>query len=439
MRDKPGYYKFSAIVASLILMTVAVALTMTGQPNTIQPASNSLAMSQATLATEAGISGSYYPELYKYYAAVQREEFNTRIRAAEVIALYGNSVCAEPVEEEPAAEDETVLVASVADVLGATVTNRGKKVASMGDIPVSVKYVNANELNIRNGEGTDSGIITTLKRGEKVDFYSINGEWAKVRASSGVTGYVYAQYLVDKESDVEPEKPLGYRYVNADQLNVRTGAGTEFDKAATLKRGDKVGYFSSEGEWARIQTSSGEKGYAVLEYLVENERDVEWPRPVVTGGSGSTSGNAGASDNSGASDNPGSADTAGNGDIPDLCYKIVEYSKQFVGVKYVWAGYSTKGFDCSGLVKYVYAHFGISVPRSSADYAGIGTKVSRENLRPSDILLFDTDGGAWDVSHVGIYLGNDKFIHASTTKKQVIIMTLSEYAGKYYGARRVFD
>jgi len=95
--------------------------------------------------------------------------------------------------------------------------------------------------------------------------------------------------------------------------------------------------------------------------------------------------------------------------------------------------------DCSGFVKYVYAHFGIDVPRSSASYANFGQRVSRENLRPSDILLFDTDGGNWDVSHVGIYIGNNMFIHASTTKGKVVITSLSEYPAPYYGARRVID
>jgi cell wall-associated NlpC family hydrolase len=53
--------------------------------------------------------------------------------------------------------------------------------------------------------------------------------------------------------------------------------------------------------------------------------------------------------------------------------------------------------------------------------------------------LFDTDGGSWDVSHVGLYMGNDLFIHASSSKHKVIVMVFSEYRGKYYGARRVLN
>ena len=125
--------------------------------------------------------------------------------------------------------------------------------------------------------------------------------------------------------------------------------------------------------------------------------------------------------------------------VTSLAQQIVEYSKTLQGVRYKYGGYSTSGMDCSGFVKYVYAHFGIDVPRSSASYANFGQRVSRENLRPSDILLFDTDGGNWDVSHVGIYIGNNMFIHASTTKGKVVITSLSEYPAPYYGARRVID
>lgn len=201
--------------------------------------------------------------------------------------------------------------------------------------------------------------------------------------------------------------PDSYWFVNANQLNVRSGMGTDYEKLATLTRGEKIGIYTTSGDWIKVKTKSGVVGYTLKSYLVDNEKSVS--RAVTL---------------------------AVSKEVTSLAQQIIDYSKKFQGVRYVYGGYSTKGFDCSGFTKYVYAHFGITIPRSAAEYASFGTKVPRESLRASDILLFDTDGGSWDVSHVGIYLGGDKFIHASTSKGEVIIMSLSEYRGKYYGARR---
>jgi cell wall-associated NlpC family hydrolase len=204
------------------------------------------------------------------------------------------------------------------------------------------------------------------------------------------------------------QEPSSYRYVNANSLNVRKGPGTEYDKITNLSRGEKVGVYKTDGEWTIIKTAKGSVGCVFTSYLVADEKSVERP------------------------------ETAQGSEVTTLAQQIVDYSKTLQGIKYVYGGYSTKGFDCSGFTKYVYAHFGITVPRSSSQYVSFGKKVAREDLRASDILLFDTDNNG-TCGHVGIYLGNDKFIHASTSKGKVIIMTLSEYRGKYIGARRVID
>ena len=125
-------------------------------------------------------------------------------------------------------------------------------------------YVNANQLNVRSGVGTDFDKLTTLKRGDKVGLFRIEGEWARIQTESGIIGYTVARYLVGSEAEVEPEKPIAYWYINANALNVRSGPGTNYDKIETLKRGDKVGYFDTDGEWVRVQTPSGKKGYMLM-------------------------------------------------------------------------------------------------------------------------------------------------------------------------------
>jgi len=346
---------------------------------------------------------------YEYLVATyQQMELMAEKSALDVIresSLSQNST------ETETTDDEMLLTASVDRGSTEGLRSENDESASAGQI-TSYMYVNANELNVRSGVGTDFDKLTTLKRGDKVGLISMDGDWAKIQTESGITGYTVAKYLVDSADKVGPETPVAYWYINANELNVRSGPGTEYEKIETLKRGDKIGYYSSEGEWARVLTPSGKKGYMLMKYLVESESEVE---------------------------RTSSLPVAQSGAVTSLTQQIVEYSKNFLGVKYRYGGYSTGGFDCSGFVKYVYAHFGINVPRSSAEYAGFGKRVSRDNLRPSDILLFDTDGGNWDVSHVGIYIGGDKFIHASTTKGKVVIQSLSGYPAPLYGIRRVID
>jgi len=408
--------KYALVTIGLLFVLTVSVFIIAGLPEQT-PATNSEISDQASAST---LSDSPdvpfdYSLPYQYLAAID-QQLKYQAKAEEIKALYSsqstqNDEALTAAAAEAGSDEELMLTASVARGIAGDSRDAGKTMAATEQV-TGYKYVNANQLNVRSGVGTDYDKLTTLKRGDKVGLIRMEGEWAKIRTLSGLTGYVVARYLVNSEAEVEPEKPIAYWYINANQLNVRSGPGTEYEKIETLSRGAKIGYFASEGEWARILTPSGKTGYMLLKYLVESESEV---------------------------DRASSIPTAGSSAVTPLAQQIVDYSMSLQGVKYVYGGYSTKGFDCSGFVKYVYAHFGINVPRSSADYAGFGKKVSRENLRPSDILLFDTDGGNWDVSHVGIYIGNGKFIHASTTKGKVVVASLSEYPAPYYGARRVID
>ncbi len=112
---------------------------------------------------------------------------------------------------------------------------------------------------------------------------------------------------------------------------------------------------------------------------------------------------------------------------------VVGVAMQYLGVPYVWGGMGPEGFDCSGLISYVYAQVGVSLPHHAASQFNYGTPVSRDQLQPGDLVFFDGLG------HAGIYVGGDSFIHAPHTGDVVKISSLNDswYASGWVGARRI--
>jgi cell wall-associated NlpC family hydrolase len=104
---------------------------------------------------------------------------------------------------------------------------------------------------------------------------------------------------------------------------------------------------------------------------------------------------------------------------------------RYLGVPYVWGGASPSGFDCSGLVMYVYAQIGISLPHFAAAQYALGTPVARSDLQPGDLVFFD------GLNHVGIYIGDGQFVHAPETGDVVKITALADFGNAYVGARRL--
>jgi len=117
---------------------------------------------------------------------------------------------------------------------------------------------------------------------------------------------------------------------------------------------------------------------------------------------------------------------------PPTHSSVVSIAEHYLGTPYVWGGASPAGFDCSGLVMYVFAQVGVSLPHSSYAQYGMGSPVSRDQLQPGDLVFFDGLG------HVGIYVGGGSFIHAPHTGDVVKISSISGwYASTYVGARRI--
>lgn len=265
--------------------------------------------------------------------------------------------------------------------------------------PPVYKFVNVNLLNVRKGPGSENEKITALPKATRVQCLNNDGEWVKIITDDNVEGYVFAEYLSDTAPPV-------YKFVVVNAVNIRKGPSSDTELLGTIPFGNKVQVFEASNEYIRVLTGNGVEGYVWKEYLADET--------VLASRKSS------------------------NGQYynVDLASKIIEYAKQYLGVKYVYGGSTPNGFDCSGFTQYVFKKFNIKVPRSAHEYANVGTKVSREDLKPGDILLFDVND-SWRIGHVGIYIGNNQFIHASSSRGKVSITVLSKYGENLLGIRRV--
>ncbi len=113
----------------------------------------------------------------------------------------------------------------------------------------------------------------------------------------------------------------------------------------------------------------------------------------------------------------------------------VYYAEKFLGAPYVWGGSYPSGFDCSGFTMFVFRHFGVSLPHTSYGQFNLGNSVSRNNLEIGDLVFFSTAG--WGASHVGIYVGNGRFISASGSSIRLSTLSDGYWASNYVGARRI--
>lgn len=276
--------------------------------------------------------------------------------------------------------------------------------ASAADLGVG--QVNAGGLRLRAEAGTDASILATAGQGETAIVLEDTGDgWYKVDYKS-IEGYMSAEYL-DLYTSYEGE--LGYGKVTTDgsTLNLRSGAGTDFDRVAVLNDGTVVTLLGMEDGWFKVSYKDT-VGYASSEYMVTClDQNGNRGDTVVT-------------------------DSA-------LGQQIIAYAKQFLGRPYVWGGNGPNSFDCSGFTKYVYANFGYSLNRTASAQLSNGVSVSRSELQAGDLVFFYNGKVSTPVSHVGIYIGNGDFIHASSNSYTVEISSLyaKNYDAKYVYARRI--
>jgi peptidoglycan DL-endopeptidase CwlO len=121
---------------------------------------------------------------------------------------------------------------------------------------------------------------------------------------------------------------------------------------------------------------------------------------------------------------------------PEGSNSVVAYAYKFLGKPYIWGGSGPNAFDCSGFTSYVYKAFGVGLDHQASSQFNRGQAVSKSNLAQGDLVFFNTYGY---LSHVGVYIGGGRFIHAANSRTGVIVSSMSEgyYSSRFAGAKRV--
>ena len=287
----------------------------------------------------------------------------------------------------------TYTPAPVPEETSASVETEGE-----ASVESKVATVNGNSVNFRMEPSTDAEVIAKLERGTEIELVSTEDGWCKV-VYDGQTGYMSADYVAVDGIVVQNARGI----VTGSVVNVRSGPSTGTSVVTKLSAGTIVNLLELRDGWYKIDRN-GVVGYISGDYI----------RQYI----------------------PAASSSIGD--------QVVALAMSYLGVPYVYGGASPSGFDCSGFTLYLYKQFGYHLSHSaSSQWYNSGVYVERSDLQPGDLVMFcdpsRSNGKA--CSHVGIYIGNNEFIHASSgsSGKYVRISSLGQgYYNTYYkGAKRI--
>ena len=313
--------------------------------------------------------------------------------------------------------------------------------SAAGNIKTGIGFVTASALRLRAEPNTNCETLDIAYNGEVVVVTDLQGDWYKVIYNLQ-EGYMHSDYLsvLDREN-----AELGYGEVNATYVNLRSGPSTSHGAVNMADIGDKVYIIGLNCGWYKVIFEDDicyirSDFVDLTEVPYENIKSNKTPLFFRGGVSIGVYPSADVLNNSSSSNNSGNTDYSNNYDSDSIGYQMAQKALSYNGYPYVWGGASpSTGFDCSGLVYYIAKCFGYSIPHGSTSQYAYGTYVEKADLQPGDFVFFEntyTEG----ISHCGIYIGDGKFIHASTSETGVKISSLNDtyYINHYYGARRIY-
>jgi len=303
----------------------------------------------------------------------------------------------------------TVIVASI-------VASIFPVFASADSLAYGAATVGTSSLRLRTGPGTSHSVVTLLDEGDIVVVLErTTKEWYLVNFH-GQQGYVSVPFLRDV---LTAENFNAQGKVTGDRVRLRAKPNTTSDTLSTLADGTVVTVIGINNGWYKIRYNS-DTGYVRSDLM-----------KIVAGQKAAIASSKAPSKTPVLSPAPDANLTLGQ--------QVVEFALEHIGYKYVYGGASpTKGFDCSGFVTYILGSFGVSVTRNaSGQYRDNGVHIGKSDLAPGDLVFFSTNGVS--VTHVGIYIGEDEFVHASRSGVGVVISNVDStyYDGKWFGAKRV--
>ena len=271
-------------------------------------------------------------------------------------------------------------------------------------VPNINDYVNIRKTPEDQGINNIIGKFTKGCGGELLETVeNAGGTWYKIR-SGKVTGYVSAAYCRTgyEARDIAVREAYLQAYVRVESLNVRTEPSLDARAWTSVTSGQEYHVLNMLDEWVEIELDSSDENETDRAFISTRDNNVE-----VRYGLGDASeyypliearNKAAAFRNS-----------------------VVNYACQFIGNPYVWGGTSlTKGCDCSGFTQSVFKHFGISLPRVSADQAGSGSGIKSDKMKPGDLVFYANSSGR--VNHVGIYIGNGQVVNAASRRSGIKIL-----------------
>ena len=289
----------------------------------------------------------------------------------------------------------------------------------------TIKVINKGEI-IYTIPLVNSSTIKVLEKDEKVSVLTEMNGWSYI-SSENLERWVRTSKL----KDVNASKKIGYIISNS--VNFRKQPNTNGDVISKLSKNKEIVILEETNGWKKIEVDDN-IGYVSAEYVSDKKVEVTSRSSTYrTAKKTKTTSKATLS----KSTTTYSIEESSNVPANPNGNEIVAFAKQFVGYKYVYGGCTPSGFDCSGFTQYVYKNFGYSLSRSSSAQASNGVGVSKSSLQPGDIICFSGSSSSKKVTHVGLYIGNGKFVHAANARKGVIISNVDGDGFYYVCARRI--
>ena len=327
-------------------------------------------------------------------------------------------------------------IASALESYEANTINADVKIKEYLDTAAATKNIciaKVNDyVNVRKGPSEEEEIVGKLydkSAGQVLE--EVDG-WYKISSGSIEEGFVKKEYVVVGTEAEELAKEVGTRMatVITQTLRVREEAGTDSAILGLIPEGEELVVKEEVEGWVKVSIEEGD-GWVSIDYVtlrtdyVQAESKEEEQARLEKEAAARRAANAAAAKKTGSG-----SQVVGNGGGSSSGRAVANFASRFVGNPYVYGGTSlTNGADCSGFVMSVYTNFGVSLPHSSSALRSVGYGVSLADAQPGDIICYS--------GHVGIYVGNNTIVHASTAKTGIKYTSPANYR-QVLAVRRIF-